>query len=174
MTDSRSPRGKGDPSKLKKVADTETVHHESAEKKKRRGTKKMEQLNLTSMLDVCFQLLIFFILTASFTVTEGILPAALPFGQGTESLEDPPETPINVALSTSGGADVAIHVEGLNKGLTSFEALYGVLAERRGLYGEKTPVNIKPGRAVQWQHVMNAFNQARRAKFKSVNFAVSE
>lgn len=172
MADSRNIRGPADAGKLGNVAEGEAAHHEQQSKKNRKPS-KMKELNLTSMLDVCFQLLIFFILTASFTVHEGVLPANLPFGQGPETMDEPPETPLNIALSSAGGDDVVIHLEGVPAGFTSFDELYKRLKGMRAVYDEKSPVNIKPAPAVQWGHVINAFNQARRAKFKSINFAQS-
>jgi biopolymer transport protein ExbD len=159
--------------KLKMVADTETVHHDTNAKKNRRKPVKMQEMNLTAMLDVCFQLLIFFILTTSFTVTEGLLPAALPFGQGPAQPDEPPESPIRVSIDSAGGEDFSIQVSGHAQKIASWDALYSVLEDRKRDYGaeSKTPVEINPGRAVEWQHVMNAFNQARRAKFKMVSFA---
>ncbi len=172
MSTQQPIRGAADPRKLKSVSDSQTVHHEQTGKKQKK-TNKMADLNLTSMMDVCFQLLIFFILTASFTVGEGILPAYLPFGQGPSTSEDePPEQPLNIVLSSAGGDDIKIMIEGSADALTSFKSLYSRMQDlRRTVYDEKSPVNIRPDANVPWKHVVNCFNQAIRAKFKSVNFA---
>jgi len=168
----RSIRGSADPRKLKKVEKSETVHHEQSGKKRKKPN-KMGDMNLTAMLDVCFQLLIFFILTASFTVGEGILPAFLPFGQGPESQDDePPEQPLNIVLSSAGGDDIKIMLEGSADALTSFNQLHARLKGlRRTVYDAKSPVNIRPDATVPWKHVVNCFNQAFRAKFENINFA---
>ena len=50
----------------------ETVHHQPARKKRGLEPVKMT-VNLTSMIDVIFQLLIYFIITATFVIGEGVL-----------------------------------------------------------------------------------------------------
>jgi biopolymer transport protein ExbD len=52
------------------------------------GEAKPEPLNLTPMIDVVFQLLIFFLLTMSFKDVEGMLICRLP-GRGTSPASDP-------------------------------------------------------------------------------------
>ncbi len=172
MSDQKNIRGSADPRKLKKVEKSETVHHDTPRKKQKKQN-KVADMNLTAMLDVCFQLLIFFILTASFTVGEGILPAYLPFGQGPSTNDDePPEQPLNIVLSSAGGDDIKIMLEGSADALTSFKQLYARLKGlRKTVYDEDSPVNIRPDANVPWKHVVNCFNQGVRARFKNVNFA---
>ena len=51
---------------------------------------------------------------------------------------------------------------------------YEALRKRRDQTGSaKTPVVIEPRGDVPWEHVVNAFNQAVRAKFKKIGFATS-
>jgi len=166
-----------DPVSLDRVADTETVHHEPASKKRPRP-RGVAQLNLVSMMDVCFQLLIFFVLTASFAIGEGILPAELPSGQAAKPSEDlPPQQPVKVMLRSLGGDDIAIEIHGAGA-LEGFDALYRTLwslqrndSNPNGIYLPEDPVIIQPDSTVHWGAVVNAFNQAVRAKFTNVNFA---
>ncbi len=169
------PSGTG----LEHVAATETVHHEQSSRKHPRGG-GVSQLNLTSMMDVCFQLLIFFIVTASFAVGEGILPAELPAGQGKKSSEtEPPEQPVTILLRSLGGQDVAVEILGNSTPLgKNFNELYAVLWQLQnrsdnpnGPYTPEDPIIIKPDGSVAWGHVVNAFNAAIRAKYTNVNFA---
>ncbi|QNN22780.1 biopolymer transporter ExbD [Planctomycetales bacterium ZRK34] len=147
----------------------------------RRRSKRMKQLNLTSMLDVCFLLLIFFVLTASFDLGEGILPTELPHDglSANANPTTPPPMPLNIALRSLGGDDVSIQVSGMTAAPADFHELYAVLADHRydpatnptAPYMEEDPITITPDRTVRWAHVVNAFNAARRARYANVQFA---
>ncbi len=138
------------------------------------------QLNLTPMLDVAFQLLIFFVLTASFALGEGILPADLPTGQGAKKKsESPPEQPLVIRLSPMAGDKTDIRIEGLSDPLDNFQHLFRQLETWRydeqsnpdGIYKSDNPVILRPAPGVDWEHVIAAFNACVRAGFKNVNFA---
>lgn len=145
-----------------------------------RQPRTIRELNLTSFLDVTFQLLIFFVLTASFVFGEGILPADLPSGRSPTTEEDPepPLQPITIVLRSLGGGDVSIQLEGLATPPADFAELYVRL---QGLqngperptapFNASDPVVIKPDANITWDHVINAFNAAVRAKYTNVNFA---
>jgi biopolymer transport protein ExbD len=171
-----SRRPKADPASLTSVEGTETTHHEKRKKPKQ----GVAQLNLTSMMDVCFQLLIFFVLTASFAMGEGILPADLPTGESARSTDDPepPDQPINIVLRSLGGQDVSIVLEGAAAAPANFEELFKTLKSVQNSpsnptapYNADDPVIIKPDATVPWGHVVNAFNSAIRARYTNVNFA---
>ncbi len=160
---------------------TETVHHE-AQVKKRAPERGVKQLNLTSMLDVTFQLLIFFVLTANFAMDEGVLAADLPQGvPETPTESEPPDPPVIVRLQPVGVDDVRITVDGVNASITDFRELYAALNEARydpqsnpnGIYEDDNPIVIKPMSDVRWEHVVNAFNSVIRAKYTNISFAQS-
>ncbi|MBI1373970.1 MAG: hypothetical protein GC159_14705 [Phycisphaera sp.] len=139
---------------------------------------KMGDLNLTSMMDVVFQLLIFFVLTASFAVGEGILPAELPVGQGKQADTDTPKQPIKVLLKSAGGEDVLIQLEGMPTAPADFPELYQTLRSMQvgsggafAVYNKDDPIIIKPDSTVRWGHVVNAFNACVRAKYENINFS---
>lgn len=171
-------RQKADPRNLADVQQTETVHHTSGAKKRKHTGQP--GLNLTSMMDVCFQLLIFFVLTAAFAVGEGILPADLPAGESAAASDDPnpPTQPINIVLRSLGGQDVSIQLENFPSPPANFNELYTMLKSVQNSpqnptapYNPDDPVIIKPDGTVKWGHVVNAFNAAIRAKYTNVNFA---
>lgn len=177
---SHSPRQKATEQDLISVAATETVHHEASAKKNARP-KGVGQLQLTSMMDVVFQLLIFFILTANFAVDEGILPADLPQGTPPVPIDvKPPDPPLKIVLQTVNVDGVSIWVEGSNT-ITSgdFNELFSRLNGWRfdsqtnpnGLYKADNPVVIKPMTDVRWGFVVDTFNAAVRAKYTNVSFA---
>ncbi len=138
------------------------------------------QLNLTSMIDVIFLLLIYFVITASFSADEGILTAKLPEGTGKPAeVPKPPERPIRIRLaSTSSPNDVRIDLVGLGRSPRTFGELHTLLSGMQlndrnpsGAFKDDNPVIIEPDGHVRWQHVVNAFNAAIRARFTNVSFA---
>lgn len=151
-------------------------------KGKKKLPKPLAPLNIVPMLDVCFNLLIFFIMTAQFSVGEGILPADLPRGDsvGTATKQDnikPPPQPLILAIRSLGGDDVAIDIQGVSTPPANYEELYKTLMQVQvgpsnpnGMYATTDPVIIKPDDGVPWGNVVNAFNAAIRAKFTNVNF----
>jgi len=140
-----------------------------------RARRRRLRLNFTSMIDVVFLLLIYFIVTASFQVDEGILTANLP------AVDPPPGPPpkiLNILL-VSGGADCQIAIEGLDRQPQNFRHLATMLEQlqddpsrgRDGLYRPDNPVVIKPDGPVRWQHVVDAFNATVKARYSNVAFA---
>lgn len=137
-------------------------------------------LNLTSMIDVIFQLLIYFIITASFTLGEGVITARLPKGSGPAPSPDKlPDQPLNIILQSQGAYDVRINIEGIAEAPHNFTGLAQLLERvqfdpqrgRSGAYKPDNPVIIKPDGRVRWQHVVNAFNAAVKARYSNVSFA---
>ncbi|MDY6914012.1 MAG: biopolymer transporter ExbD [Planctomycetota bacterium] len=153
------------------MANGGTVHYVSARKKRGRPKPKM-QPPLTPMIDVTFQLLLFFLLTFTFREAEGQIPSRLPIGDITKG-HDVKIDPIFVVIRPAG--DQAIYeMSGINVGIHGPEELYRTLMGRQRALGSKeVPVVIKPRGDVAWQHVVEAFNQAIRAKFKNIGFAPS-
>ena len=137
------------------------------------------QLNFTSMIDVVFLLLIYFITTVSFAVDEGVLSTKLPRGTGEASAADPPQRPLRILLTAVGVTGFRIEVEGLREFPTSFTALANILKGiqhdppngRHGAYKPDNPVVIRPDVNVRWQHALNAFNAVLGAGYQRVNFA---
>lgn len=158
--------------------DEPTVHHVSS-RKKRGVTSASMSINLGPMIDVIFNLLIYFVVTANFALDEGILTLKLPQGSGTpaESLA-PPQTPLNITLRSDAPIGVTIRLQTQDLG-SSFEDLGDRLRQLQfdpqnnpaGVYKPDNPVIIQPEGLVRWQHVVNAFNAAVGAKYSNVSFA---
>jgi len=151
------------------------------EKGRKVGGEDME-LNMTSMIDVVFQLLIYFILTASFAVGEGVITAQLPQGTGAADSAKPPDQPLNIILTSAGTHGYRITVEGYHTAPGDFTQLQNILVEmqydtsrgRNGMYKPDNPVIIKPDGTVRWQHVVNAFNATVAARYSNVAFAQAQ
>jgi biopolymer transport protein ExbD len=133
------------------------------------------QLNLTSMIDVIFQLMIYFVVTASFAANEGVLVTNLKFGGEQDPLETPPT--LNVRLESAGDRGTGANIQVAGQPVPSFTALAERLIElqhnpdkgRSGNYDhDKSPVKIQPEGVVRWQHVVNAFNAAVKAEYQNV------
>jgi biopolymer transport protein ExbD len=159
------------------------VSHSPKQEKRRRRSKKASstQLNLTSMIDVIFLLLIYFVITATFTPDEGVITTKLPAQDGMSSIQlpKPPKRPLNIVVSTAGQYGYRVHIEGIPQSPADFTHLRRILSElqyapkrsRSGPYPDDTPVMIKPDGTARWQHVVNAFNAAIGAQYSNVSFA---
>ena len=158
----------------------EAVHHLVSERQKRnkkKGKPKM-QPPLTPMIDVVFQLLLFFLLGCRFIQEEGQIHANLPnlSGEPAPSLK---KDPIKIQLSPVGDNDegVRFEISGLhNEAVGDVSEVY----DRLRLIKQKVdsqsveseiPVIITPRGRVRWKFVVGALNQAIAAKYKSVSFS---
>ncbi len=155
-------------------------HAKRVRRRKSTGPASM-QLNLTSMIDVIFLLLIYFVITASFTPDEGIITSKLPAqkGMGAQSTLEPPKRPLDIVVSDVGNYEYRLMIEQVrDRTPRDFAHLAQILGELRhdddnpgGIYPDDTPVLIKPDRGTAWQHVVNAFNAAITAKYTNVSFS---
>lgn len=140
---------------------------------------RIRNLNLTSMLDVTFLLLIFFVLTASFAIREGVLAAELPrIGTHSEASKiDPIMDPIRIRLAGIDSDRVQIHIDGHER-INDFEALYALLNTVRyddsnttGLYQVDNPIVIESVRDTEWGIAVAAFNACVRAGYLDVRLS---
>ena len=136
--------------------------------------------NVTPLIDVMFLLLLFFLLTTTFRTDEGALPGTLPMLPGGSHSDRTirPELPnLDVYVYPSGRANEGAFYElgGVTASIGGAEDLYARLNARQcsRLELEKTPVVIRPRSDVRWGFVVDAYNQAARARFKTIAFAGS-
>ncbi len=160
-----------------KVASTESevVHFRSRRARAPRELTALT-LNLAPMVDVVFLLLIFFITTTTFKRAEGFLPAQLPHQGSLADRVALPISPIVVRVRQTGGGptDYLLDVENFIDRPTTFNELAGFLEELQEIPGfdEETPVVIKAGDEVQWDHVVGCWNAAVRAGCRRISFGV--
>lgn len=138
------------------------------------------QLNMTSMIDVVFLLLVFFLLTANFVEGEGVITASFE-GEGPKPWNEPPPptNPIKIRISSVGTSGCLLDIENHPVAPRTFSQLSKMLSDmqynsklgRSGPFSEDTPVIIASERTVRWQHVVNAFNAAVGAGYKRVSFS---
>lgn len=156
----------------KKVTGDESVHYVPPRKKRKESNPASMQPPLTPMIDVTFQLLLFFVLTLTFREAEGLIPGTLP---GPDA-ETPPSViqPVHVIVKPVSLIGFEFEIKGEHFAIKSGEELYLKLAGKMKACGsEDMPLIIEPHGNVLWEHVVNVFNQAVRAKIKNIGFAQS-
>ena len=157
----------------KKIVGEDSVHYIPPRKKRQQPKPKM-QPPLTPMIDVTFQLLLFFLLTFTFREAEGLIPGSLPRGdQGVVSEDKILERiEIMVRIPTESESHKAVfEITGDHTTITSAKQLGEVLVAKRKYCSKETPVVINATDYVRWEHVVNVFNAAVYAEFKKIGFA---
>jgi len=146
------------------------------------------KLMMTPMIDVVFQLLIFFLVGAKFRVPEGELAAYLPpEGPAVEKPKPPPpdadeiRVTLRVTQESASNPKVAPKVtfERVMTGEQTSETMESLTAKLKALgqdarMRDKVPVVIEAEPAVAYQWVVKALDISREAKFAKVNFAASK
>jgi biopolymer transport protein ExbD len=149
----------------------------------RRRSNNVFTLNLAPMMDVMFNLLVFFLVATAFTLPEGLLAAKLPRTTGISASASlaVPVVPIKIFLEPAdmkAGTRIRVSTSLRSDAATltvvqNFEDLYSLLAQmviKPGITAD-TPVIIAAKPQTSWDQVVNAFNACLRAKCKNVVFA---
>ena len=91
------------------------------------------ELNMTSMIDIVFQLLVFFIMTFKITAMEGDFNVKMPRASSqNDAIDQPFDEPIKIQLKADeDGTILDIIVDGESKG-KSFQALANFVAAKAG------------------------------------------
>ncbi len=153
--------------------------------KARRGRPSLS-LNLTPMIDVVFQLLIYFLVSTNFARGEQVYRVDLP--SRSDGAADPfalDDEPLRIELVPAGGDPsrgmVAIRLEGPWPQPATFEDLYQFLRSRLldarqpdGLFAADHPIVVSPAPSVRWDRTVDAFNAAVRAGYTNVSFDESD
>ena len=120
-------------------------------------------LNLTSMIDVLFLLIIFFMVATKFDEFERNIDVALPqVGQAGET--SPPTKPVVLTVL----ADGQIELDGQP---VSIDELVHQLTTARGGLGQPSVV-IRGDASCQYQHVASALSACRQANISELGIAV--
>ncbi len=140
-------------------------------------------LNLVAMIDVVFLLLMYFMTVTDFKLGEEIYRLDLPQRQPAAQVLDPfqlDEEPLRITVRSSqlGNDGYSIELSGPYRPPATFEDLFHFLDERRisvhapgGLFAPDHPIIVEPMRATRWEHAMEAFNAAARARYTNLTFA---
>ncbi len=154
----------------------------------RRGEPETASLKITAMIDVVFQLLIFFLVGTKFRVPEGELDAYLPEkGAPTQPSQEIPDVQeIRITLRVSqGGEDnptvppsVLLDDRSLGPARTSMQRLESKLREfaKDKRMREEVPIIIEAEPHLAYRWVIETLNMCRKPLigFKKINFAASK
>ena len=153
----------------RKIQGDEAKCHVSDRETRGKSREKI-QPPLTPMIDVTFQLLLFFLLTMSFREAEGQILGKLPdMGGGMESPPGLIDTRIDLAVKPAGnGAAYEVGNVTINNDPKELSQMLVALSRTYDI--EKTTVVIGPSADVKWEYVLDAYNQAVKAKLQKVNF----
>lgn len=155
--------------------DSSAAEHYVSPRKQRAGREQQENIQppLTPMIDVTFQLLLYFLLTSTFRQKEGTIPGALPApsNQVTEKMD---LKPIEIYIEPGGTVDntgVTYRSKGVSV-MPDPERLFGFLEGRKQQFDtNEIPVVLRPSGLVRWKYVVEAFNAAVRLQFKNITIA---
>jgi biopolymer transport protein ExbD len=172
----RLPRDETDP-----VPGEAVIEHTRVRQRHGRGRSRIG-LNLTAMIDVVFLLLVYFMAATEFKLGEEIYRLDLPQRGASADPFDLPRDPLRVAVASTGPragpASYVIRIPGAHTQPQTFEELYEFLHQSRrsraavgGLFEPDHPIVIEPAGTTRWEHAMEAFNAAARARYTNVTFA---
>ena len=141
--------------------------HSGSSRKSKSGGQM--QPPLTPMIDVTFQLLIYFLVVTEFRKNEGQIPGSLPALAGAKQAVKP--TSINIELrSTDVYHKTCEYVVDNRTAVTDPKALRATLAELKQQKGPDAAIVIRSGTAVRWKYCVEAFNAAVHNRFTKIGF----
>lgn len=171
------------------VLDVDEARRQLKAHSPRRGRRRAERIGrpimalaMTPMIDVVFQLLVYFLVATDFAMNEEIYRVDLPAGGGTVESGDPFELdrePVRILVTTTGPgfSDYRLEIVGVDDPIASLDRLVGVLRARlidpgtgRGAFTADHPVVLEPSPATTWEHAVDVFNAAVRAGCTNVIF----
>jgi len=140
------------------------------------------KINVTSLIDVTFLLLVYFMIATSFTSSEEAYRTDIPSreGVGTADPFEIQDDPLRISVNSTGLAPdmYRLQIDGPYQQPSTFDDLYTFLSSRLvradttgGLFEPNHPIVIQPTRTTRWEHAMQAFNAAARARYTNVTFA---
>jgi len=154
----------------RKIEGEDTVHYISQRAKRGRPKPKIAP-PMTPMIDVTFQLLIYFILTTTFRQPEGQIPGTLPkAGTSGISTIERLQTPIEITLHPAGDSNEFVAYEISGERISEPKKLRVLLEVRRNQSGNETPIIINARRDVRWRFVVEVFNQVVANEFTNIAF----
>jgi biopolymer transport protein ExbD len=134
-------------------------------------------VNMTSMIDVVFLLLVYFLVATDFRTGEEIYRLDLPARGAAADPFDLRDDPLRIELAQTSDGHAVIRLDGPYEQPTSFETLRGFLATQRvgaasigGLFETTHPIIIAPSRDTTWRWCVEAFNAVARAGYTNITF----
>ena len=165
-------------------------HHHAGRPRPFRGRRTVLSLSMTAMIDVVFLLLIYFMVGTDFRMGERVFRMDVPSREGAGTVVDPfrlDDEPLRIAVQSTGVGDdmYRLRLDGPYPQPDTFEALFEFLSTRQvsetsgaggpgspgALFRPEHPIIIQPTRHTRWDHAVQAFNAAARARFTNVTFS---
>ena len=135
-----------------------------------RGKRRKPEVQMTPMIDIVFNLIIFFMLATTFTPLPGIRVKLPPPGR--PSSEKPKGLILRIQDPVAGSTEDAIML--LNQGgaeeIVTFETVYARFMN--ALPEEKDMLIIQSGRRVMHDQVVHVMDMAKRAGIEKIGFAM--
>jgi biopolymer transport protein ExbD len=124
------------------------------------------------MIDIVFNLLVFFLVATRFGAAEGILAGRLPSASAAQTVFEVPAVPIRVRLAAAEQGGCVISIDDRTTRPSDFDQLARLLETIQGEpgYDNQTPVVLVAGPDVAWDHVVNAYNAAVRTRYENIVF----
>ena len=129
--------------------------------RRRQEDPQTEDLNMTPMIDVVFQLLIFFMLTMQFKEVEGKLLSQLPKDAGPLSAAAPPREEVRIAVCAGGSLDQHLGNRGRHDQEKKDGSACRVFVEKHAI-GELASTELAPGRGTSNKAVYRAAGEKLR------------
>ena len=132
-------------------------------------------VSLTGMIDVVFNLLIFFVVITTVPQQEGFLAGELPSASSLQSGTVVPALPILISVYAGDRFDdCQVEMGGFEQRPKSFEQLYKALAAMHadggGLYEANNPVVLNLGAGVSVDQMVKTYNAVVLAGFNNIQF----
>lgn len=149
----------------------------SRRKRKRAPTESKLELDLTAMIDVVFNLLIFF-LCSPFKIPEGQLDAFLPRDVGMQMTEIKKEQEMVVVKLQDAHGNIPVVYVGKTRLLTNdngeprFDILAARLEAMDEMSDESIPVQIDSDPKVEYRYVIGVLNACTEARIEDVRFTL--
>jgi biopolymer transport protein ExbD len=110
-----------------------------------RETAEKNELNMTSMIDIVFLLLIFFVMTFKIVEMEGDFSVKMPLAGSASAVVDPTDLPLKLRLRSDGlGSMTGMSLNDIEMGAGA-DAFDKLRSNVVGLLGSSTPVEEEAG-----------------------------
>jgi biopolymer transport protein ExbD len=132
------------------------------------------ELQIAPLIDVCFLLLFFYILTCKPEQPEGTLPSSLP---GTAALDEPIEIPDEQRLTVLANGQILVNEQPLDsassRDLSQLRNFLSRLRESAQTHRGKPLVTIEAADSLPHQRLLEVLNACTQAGIGSVSFSTN-
>lgn len=144
----------------------------------RESRRPLLEVSLTGMIDVVFNLLVFFVVITTAAQKEGYLPSELPVDGAESGQMQVPALAIEISVYAGESfEECQVELRGVRETIGSFGQLYDILAARHvsggGLYEGDNPVVLRLGERVSVDQMVKTYNAVVLAGFSNIQFARS-